>query len=257
MITLSVVIITFNEEKNIGRCLDSLQGIADEIVVVDSFSTDQTEQICLRYQARFIRQTFLGYIEQKNFALSQATHPYALSLDADECLSDELRNQIQLVKNAGFTFDAYSMNRCTSFCGRWIRHGSWYPDTKIRLINKSTCSWGGTNPHDRIITATTSTIHHLKGDLLHYSYYSLEEVITQNNKFTSIQANAMYAQGKKASYFKLVLNPFVAFISGYIFKRGFLDGTDGFFIASSVAYQTMVKYAKLLKLQKQDHSKLQ
>lgn len=247
---LSAVIITYNEEKNIGRCLESLRGIADEIIVVDSFSTDATAEIGKQFNVRFLQNPFTGYIEQKNFALLQASNEYVLSLDADEMLSDSLRNTISSLKKKENLFDAYSMNRCSSFCGRWIRHGSWYPDKKIRLINKNKGKWGGTNPHDKIELNKGAQIQHLKGDLYHYSYYSLEEVITQNNKFTTIQAKAMLSQGKKSSFLKLIINPLVAFISGYIFKLGFLDGADGFFIASSVAYQTMVKYAKLLHLQR-------
>ena len=248
--SLSVVIITHNEEKNIERCLKSILDIADEIIVVDSLSTDATEQVCSKYQVRFISQAFLGYIEQKNFALQQSSNNYVLSLDADEELSDELCESIKSAKQSGFPFDAYSMNRCSSFCGKWIKHGSWYPDKKTRMLNIKKGKWGGVNPHDKIEMQTGSRIHHLKGDLFHYSYYSLEEVITQNNKFTTIQAKAMHESGKRATYLNLIINPLTAFVNGFIFKRGFLDGVDGFFIASSVANQTMVKYAKLLHLRR-------
>lgn len=251
---LSAVIISFNEEKNIARCLKSLQAVADEIVVVDSLSTDATKQICESFGVQFIEQKFLGYIEQKNFAITQTKHDFILSLDADEALSDDLKKFILQQKQNSFQYDAYSMNRCTNFCGKWIKHGTWYPDKKIRLINKHKGKWGGVNPHDKLEMQSGSSIQHLKGDLLHYSYYSLEEVITQNNKFTSIQAKAMLQQGKKASLIKLFANPLVAFINGYIFKLGFLDGVDGFFIASSVAYQTMAKYAKLMKLQQKKNA---
>ncbi len=247
---LSVVIITFNEEKNIERCLKSVASIADEIVVVDSLSTDTTKDLCSKYNVRFISQAFLGYIEQKNFALQQASNNDVLSLDADEELSDELCRSIRSAKENNFPFDAYSMNRCSSFCGKWIKHGSWYPDKKTRLLDKTKGKWAGINPHDKIEMQSGSRIHHLKGDLFHYSYYSLEEVITQNNKFTTIQAKAMFESGRRATYLNLIINPLTAFLNGFIFKAGFLDGVDGFFIASSVAYQTMVKYAKLLHLRR-------
>ena len=247
---LSVVIITFNEEKNIERCLKSVAPIADEIVVVDSLSTDTTKDLCSKYNVRFISQAFLGYIEQKNFALQQASNNDVLSLDADEELSDELCRSIRSAKENNFPFDAYSMNRCSSFCGKWIKHGSWYPDKKTRLLDKTKGKWAGINPHDKIEMQSGSSIHHLKGDLFHYSYYSLEEVITQNNKFTTIQAKAMFESGRRATYLNLIINPLTAFVNGFIFKGGFLDGVDGFFIASSVAYQTMVKYAKLLHLRR-------
>ncbi len=247
---LSVVIITYNEEKNIERCLRSVQSVADEIVVIDSMSTDATENICKQFNTKFIKQPFLGYTEQKNFALKNACFDYALSLDADEALSEPLQQSILDEKRKGFQHNAYKMHRCTNFCGKWIRHGTWYPDTKTRLINREKGRWAGLNVHEKIEIDEDARPYLLKGDLLHYSYYSLEEVITQNNKFTTIQAKAMFAQGRKSNWVKLTVNPFVAFVSGYIFKKGFLDGADGFFIASSVAYQTMVKYAKLLKLQR-------
>lgn len=252
-VSLSVVIITFNEEKNIERCLQSVETVADEIVVVDSLSTDATENICKQYKVSFIKQSFLGYIEQKNFALEHATKDFALCLDADEALSEALQQSILTEKSKGFISLAYTMNRCTNFCGRWIKHGSWYPDRKLRLLKRSEGKWGGVNPHDKIEVSHSIQPQLLKGDLLHYSYYSLEEVITQNNKFTSIQAKAMFQQGKRANWIKLTINPLIAFINGFILKRGFLDGVDGFFIASSVAYQTMVKYAKLLKIQQTHH----
>jgi glycosyltransferase involved in cell wall biosynthesis len=246
---LSVSIITFNEEKNIARCLDSIKDIANEIVVIDSFSTDNTENICKQYGVKFFKQSFLGYIEQKNFALEHCKHNYILCLDADECLSPQLIKSIQQAKQNHFTSDAYTMNRCTNFCGRWIKHGSWYPDKKLRLFNKQKGKWGGTNPHDKIEIQPNSNSTFLQGDIHHYSYYTIEEVLSQQNKFTTIQARAMLQQGKRSNAFKLFVNPVVAFFSGYILKLGFLDGADGFFIASTVSYNTMVKYYKLLLLQ--------
>lgn len=246
---LSVSIITFNEEKNIARCLDSIKDIANEIVVVDSNSTDNTENICKQYGVKFIKQSFLGYIEQKNFALGKCKYQYVLSLDADECLSNDLVQSIKKIKQNGFVADAYTMNRLSNFCGKWIKHGTWYPDTKLRILNTQKGKWGGTNPHDKLEMQANCNIHFLKGDIHHYSYYTIEEVITQQNKFTTIQAKAMYAKGKRSNWIKLIVNPFVAFVSGYIFKLGFLDGADGFFIASTVSYNTMLKYYKLLRLQ--------
>jgi glycosyltransferase involved in cell wall biosynthesis len=249
---LSVVIITFNEEKNIERCLKSITDIADEIVVVDSLSTDRTKEICEKYNATFIQQPFLGYIEQKNFAFSKASHDFVLSMDADECLNETLTKHILEEKQKGFTSDGYTMNRCTNFCGKWIRHGTWYPDTKLRLLNKQKGKWGGTNPHDYIVMQANTSTKHLKGDILHYSYYSIAEVATQNNKFTEIQAQAMFEKGRRATALNFILNPLSAFVNGYIFKAGFLDGLAGFFIACSVSYYTLVKYVKLWYLQKKN-----
>lgn len=247
---ISATVITFNEEKNIRRCLQSLQGIADEIVVVDSLSTDNTKAICSEFNVRFIEQAFLGYIEQKNFAIEQANYDFVLSLDADEALDETLQQSILQVKKNGLQKDSYNMNRCTSFCGKWIKHGTWYPDKKIRLFNKHKAKWAGVNPHDRIETLPNTSCTYLKGDILHYSYNNLEEVIAQANKFTSIQAKAMYAHGKRATVFNLVFNPAIAFISGYFIKAGFLDGADGYVLAKIIAWQTRMKYAKLLHLQR-------
>ena len=251
MQSLSVSIITFNEEKNIARCLDSVKEIANEIIVVDSHSTDHTENICKEYGVKFFKQTFLGYIEQKNYALDLCKHQWVLCLDADECLSEELVSSIRKLKQLGELADAYTMNRCTNFCGKWIKHGTWYPDRKLRLFNKQKGKWGGTNPHDTIVIQNNAKTVFLKGDILHYSYYTVEEVLAQQNKFTTIQAKALFRQGKRSNWFKLFFNPIVAFKSGYFLKLGFLDGADGFFIAWTVAYNTMVKYYKLLRLQKE------
>lgn len=247
---LSVVIITLNEEKNIGRCLESVRGLADEVVVVDSMSVDGTKKICSEFGVRFIEQTFLGYIEQKNFALDQASNDMVLSLDADEAVDDGLKAAIMQAKRDGFDADGYIMNRCSNYCGKWIRHGTWYPDRKLRIFNRKKGRWGGINPHDKVEMAAGTRITRLPGDILHYSYYNFSEHIAQLNKFTSIQAQAMYKQGKKASLIKLLISPVAAFISGYIFRGGFLDGLDGLMIARTVSYQTFAKYAKLLELQR-------
>jgi glycosyltransferase involved in cell wall biosynthesis len=248
---ISVVIITFNEELNIGRCIHSIKKIADEIIVVDSLSTDTTKAICQMLNVTFIEQEFLGYIEQKNFAIDQANYDFVLSLDADEALDENLKQSILKAKEDGLTSDSYKMNRCTSFCGKWIKHGTWYPDKKIRLFNKHKAKWAGVNPHDRIETLPNTSKTYLKGDILHYSYNNLEEVIAQANKFTTIQAKAMYAHGKRATLLNLVLNPAIAFFSGYILKAGFLDGADGYLLAKIIAWQTRMKYAKLLHLQRE------
>jgi glycosyltransferase involved in cell wall biosynthesis len=247
---LSVVVITLNEEKNIARCLNSIAQIADEIIVVDSNSTDNTVAIAKAAGATVIIQPFLGYIEQKNFALQQASYKYCLSLDADECLDNTALQAITTIKEQGFAADGYKINRCNFFNGKWIRRGTWYPDTKLRLVNKEKAKWGGVNPHDQLQLQSNKIVH-IVGDILHYSYANIQDMIAQNNKFTSIMANALYQQGKRSNWCKMVLNPLVAFVNGYFFKAGFLDGMDGFIIAKTIAYFTFVKYAKLYNLQKQ------
>lgn len=249
MDSLSVVIITFNEAARIERCLESVRSVADEIIVLDSGSSDGTLQIAEKWGAKTFYSPFAGYIEQKNKALTHASNKYVLSLDADEALSPELIESIRKAK-AQFAFDVYSMNRCTAYCGRFIRHGSWYPDRKTRLFNKEKACWGGINPHDKVIAADNCTQQYLRGDILHYSYDTLEEHIVQNNRFSSIAARAYFAKGKRARYWQFLVNPAWAFLHSYVVRRGFLDGFRGYVIARNIAHMTFMKYYKLMALQK-------
>ncbi|MCD4736894.1 MAG: glycosyltransferase family 2 protein [Bacteroidales bacterium] len=244
---LSAVIITFNEEKNIGRCLDSIADVADEIIVVDSFSTDQTESICKKYNVIFIRNPFEGHIEQKNFAMKQATYDYILSLDADEVLSEELKQSILQAKS-DFTYDAYTFNRLTNYCGKWINHCGWYPDKKLRLLNKHKGKWGGENPHDKIIVGTEDRVKQLSGDLLHYSYNNVREHFKQIQLFTDINSRAAFNKGKKTSIAGILLRPSFCFFRDYFLKTGFLDGYYGLVICLNSAYANFLKYLKLHEL---------
>ena len=246
---LSAVIITHNEEKNISRCLTSLQGLADEIVVVDSFSTDKTENICQKFETRFIKHAFVGHIEQKNFAIQQTTYPFVLSLDADEALSETLRQSIEKIKGEGADY-AYEFDRLTNYCGKWIRHCGWYPDTKLRLWHKEKGCWGGTNPHDKVIMQPNVKIQHLKGNLLHYSYYSVAEHLQQIDRFTTIGAAKEREKGKNVSFCGMVLRSKWKFIRDYIFKLGFLDGKAGYQVCKMSSWATYIKYAKLRELNK-------
>ena len=193
---LSVVIITFNEEKNIGRCLDSVKSVADEIIVLDSFSTDTTVAIALQKGAVIHQQSFAGYIQQKNKAIKLATNNTVLLLDADEALSDELAASIAIVKH-NFSNKAFSMNRCNIYCGQKIRHGLWYPDRKLRLFDKRIGACGGLNPHDKIVLTENSTVQQLRGDLLHYTCQSFTEYIIRNEEISSIAGNQFLTRGKK------------------------------------------------------------
>jgi len=166
-VDISASIIAFNEEANIGTCLDSIRGVVDEILVVDSFSTDKTVEICQARGVRLLQQEFKGHVEQKNFAMSQTRHDCILSLDADEALSPELRRSVLATKH-DWNFDAYKVNRLTNYCGAWIRHCGWYPDTKVRLWNRNKGQWGGVNPHDRVVMDQGTSKGQLAGDLLHY-----------------------------------------------------------------------------------------
>ena len=244
---ISAVILTFNEEKNIERCIKSVKDVVDEIVVIDSFSTDNTENICKKYDLRFIPHTFGGHIEQKNWGITQATYPYILSLDADEALSDELKKSILQVKN-NWKYDSYYFNRLTNYCGKWIRHTSWYPARKLRLWDSRKGRWGGVNPHDRFILDKKATQKYLKGELLHYSYYTISEHITQINKFTDIVSKAYYEKGMKAGYCTIIMHAIWRGFRDYLIRMGFLDGFYGFVVSFNSAYETYLKYVKLRDL---------
>lgn len=245
---LSAVVITFNEERNIGRCLESLVGIADDIVVVDSFSTDKTEDICRRKGVRFVQHKFEGHIEQKNWAITQALYPHVLSLDADEALDEELKKSILKVKS-NWEKDGYYMNRLTNYCGKWVHHSGWYPDTKLRLWDSSKGKWTGTNPHDRYdLNEGDKNTGHLKGDILHYSYYTKDDHYKQVYYFTDILAKAQYKEGKTTSLLQLYMSPLVKFFRDYFLKLGILDGKAGFSISRISAYATYLKYKKLRTL---------
>jgi len=246
-IKLSVVIISFNEERDIERCLKSVVPIADEIVVVDSYSKDRTEEICRKYDVKFVQHPFEGHIEQKNWAITQANHPYVLSLDSDEALDETLIQSIQAAK-ADWQGDGYTMNRLTNYCGKWIRHCGWYPDRKLRLWDSRKGRWAGINPHDCYEMQPESVTTHLKGDILHYSYYSISEHVQQTNYFTDLSARAYLAKGKKGYLIKIFFNPIISIFKSYVLKLGFLDGYYGFVISVLAGQSTFLKYIKLRQL---------
>ncbi|OSZ78614.1 hypothetical protein CAP35_10290 [Chitinophagaceae bacterium IBVUCB1] len=240
---LSVVVITLNEEKNITRCLDSVKGIADEILIVDSHSTDNTVTIAKQYGANVISQHFLGHIEQKNFAAQKAQYDWVLSLDADECLSTELADSILAVKKNP-TYDAYKFPRLNNFCGKWIRHCGWYPDAKIRLFNRTKGNWTGENPHDKWILNNKEKEGDLRGDLLHYSFNSISDYVKKVDKYSEIAARARADKGVKYSIFKIIIVPKWKFFADFVLKLGFLDGYYGWLACRLSAMETMIKYAK-------------
>lgn len=248
MIKLSVVIITFNEARNIGRCLDSIKPIADDIVVVDSFSTDSTEAICRKSPVNFIPHKWEGYSASKNFANAQAKFDWILSLDADEALSDELRNSIADWKNATREQSA-KFNRLTNYCGNWVKHGGWYPDTKTRIFNRKHNQWQG-DIHEKLLSTVKDEPIHLKGDCYHYSYYSIDEHLKQADKFTTLAAQELFSANKHVSVLRLYSSSAVKFLRDFIFKLGFLDGKTGYTVARISAYATYMKYKKLRNLYK-------
>lgn len=245
MVKISAVIIAFNEEKKIGACLQSLQGIADEIVVVDSFSTDGTEEICRKYQVNFIQTSFKGYIDQKNFALQKASFDHVLSLDADEVVSEKLAASILKIKRGWGSFDGYAFNRLNNYCGKWIHFCGWYPDRKIRLWDRRKGRWGGTDPHDMVMIPG-GKVAKLDGDLLHYAYFTVDEHLKQMYRFAEVAAMAKYKKGVKPVFIvHVILNPVFKFVKKYVFQLGFLDGYYGFVFCSTTALLNFYKYLRL------------
>ena len=255
MQALSVVIITYNEERNIGRCLSSVSTIADEIIVVDSFSDDDTVNIALAAGAVVKQSRFDGYINQKNKAINMAANDMVLLLDADEALTEELCHSISQAKE-DFLFKAYTMNRCGFFCGKFIKHGLWYPDRKLRLFDKRFGKCGGMNPHDRIIFDREFPTKHLKGDLLHYTYDSMEEYLLRNDAVSTIAAQSLFEAGIRRPWTKIVFSPLWAFFNGYILRLGFLEGYHGLAIAIHTANQSYSKYQKLRRMHKEGFKKI-
>jgi len=253
MVKIAAVIITLNEEDKIGRCIDSLTGVADEIVVVDSFSTDSTKKICESKGVRFIERSFEGYVNQKNIAAEAAAFDYILSIDADEVLSESLINEILKVKS-NFVADGYEFNRLNNYCGTWIKHSGWYPDRKLRLYNRTKGKWGGVTIHEKIEMQPGTTIEHLKGDLLHYSYSTISEHVAQANKFSGLGAESALSKGRKATILSAIVNPFWRFLRNYFFKLGFLDGYYGFVVCIIQSHENFLKYIKILELQKKEKS---
>ncbi len=255
MTPLSVVVITFNEAKNIVRCLNSVMAVADDVVVVDSFSTDGTQSLAQKLGARVIEHKFEGHIQQKNYAISQAKYPHVLSLDADEALDKILEEAILKVKE-NWQADGYILQRLTNYCGTWIKHGNWYPDLKLRLWDSRKGAWGGQNPHDEYQMKKGSRIDQLPGHLLHYSFYTFQEHLAQIKRFTDISSQAAFESGKRSNYLKIVLSPALKFFKGYVLKLGFLDGKAGWMIARWSAYATYLKYSKLFRLQANHKTKV-
>jgi len=238
---LSVVLITFNEGHHIAQCLEAAQVVSDEIVVIDSGSTDNTVDVCKSYGARVFTNPWCGYSEQKNFGNAQASFDWILSLDADEVLNSDLIRSILIWKRNP---RAASFKRMTNYCGTFIKHGGWYPDVKVRLFNKQETNWEGTI-HEVLRGLSKENTFLLEGDCLHYSYYSVEQHYAQAEKFTTIQAADLFQQGKKSPWYKRVFSPIAKFVVDYFFRFGFLDGKAGFTVARISAYATHLKYKKI------------
>jgi glycosyltransferase involved in cell wall biosynthesis len=252
-IPLSVCIIAHNEEADLPGCLQSVS-FADEIVVVDSHSTDRTRELAAAFRGRrrdggevaprVIERDWPGHVEQKNFALSEASHEWVLSLDADERLSPELRREILEILEAGRPdADGYAMQRKNFYLGRWIARGSWTPDRKLRLFRKGVARWGGTNPHDHVVLS--GRVRNLKGAIEHYSFKDIANHVRTINSFSDIAAEEMARKGTRHALPRMLLHPPLGFLKSYVLKRGFRDGAAGLVVATMIAFGTFLKYAKL------------
>lgn len=244
-VKISATVITLNEERKLEACLQSLVGVADEIIVVDSFSTDSTAEICRKYPVKFIRNKFEGYVAQKNYAAEQATYDYILSLDADERLSDELRASILAIKNDWGNVDGYAVDRYNNYCGKWMHFSGWYPEKKIRLWDRRKAKWSGTDPHDHVEMVSSRT-RKLKGHLLHYAYLTVDEHLQQIHRFAEIAARAKYKKGEKVNFvINIIFSPLFRFVKSYFFQLGILDGYYGFIFCTASASMTFFKYVRL------------
>lgn len=253
---LTVCMITFNEEPNLGAALESVP-FADEIIVVDSHSTDRTREIAAAFRGtartgevvvpRVLDRDWPGHVEQKNFAIDAATHEWVLCLDADERVSPELRVEVEAVLAAGSpSADGYSMPRKTHYLGRWIRTSGWYPDRKLRLFRRSRGRWGGINPHDHVYVQ--GRVEKLTGDILHFSYRDIAHHVRTINSFTSIAAEEKIRRQVGWPVLRMVTHPPAKFLKMYFLQRGFRDGIPGLIIAGLGAFYVFLKYAKLWEI---------
>ncbi len=246
MISVSIVIITLNEERNIERCLESVKDISDDIIVVDSHSADRTKEICGKYNVKFVEYEWKGYSETKNYGNSIAKYDWILSIDADESISGKLKNSLLNIDlNSGF--DGFYINRINNYCGKWIKHSGWYPDRKIRLWNKNKGKWEG-EVHEKIVFEKQTKTGCLKGNILHYSYYTIEEHLKRIEKYSDMSAREYYKKGIESNILKIYIFPGFKFILNYFLRLGFLDGYYGFIICKLTAYATYLKYYKLRKI---------
>jgi glycosyltransferase involved in cell wall biosynthesis len=244
---ISATLITNNEEVNIEEALQSLAW-ADEIVVVDSGSTDATVEICRRYTDRIFKRAWTGFVDQKNYAVERASHDWIISLDADERISPELAREIEQLRLAGLRHAGYRIPRVAFFMGRWIRHGDWYPDHQLRFFDRRRGRWQGGRVHESV--QVEGRPGNLRGEIQHYTYRSLSDYLRRLETYSALAAQDYRQRGKKASLPKLVGNPCLTFLKAYLLKRGFLDGAPGLMVAIMGAVSVFFKYAKLHELQR-------
>jgi glycosyltransferase involved in cell wall biosynthesis len=247
---LSISIISLNEEDNLRRCLASVGDLAQEIVILDSGSKDRTAEIAAEFGATFVHQDWLGYTAQKNHCLTLCSQPWVLALDCDEELTPELRDSIQ-----GFfdcrddqRFDGAWMSRLVWFMGRWIHHGDWYPDRKVRLFRREKSQWaadGGGQVHERLDVAGPCTT--LRGDLLHYSFKNIQHYLVKHVQYSNVFLQTQQGKGKRWSLLHTLFRPWWRFTRAYVLKRGFMDGFPGLWIALATAFFTFDRYSRMFE----------
>jgi len=244
---LSVSIVSCNEETNLRRCLVSVRGLAGESIVVDSGSSDGTLKVACSFGARVHHQDWMGFRDQKNFALELCTQPWVLALDCDEELSPALRHSIEVFFASGDAerYAGAEMARKVFFMGRWIKHGDWYPDRKLRLFRREAGRWGGSPEHDKVIL--DGPVARLKGDLLHYSFRDISHYISKINVYSDVFLQRQRDAGQNWSLASNVARPLWRFFRAYFLRLGFLDGFPGFWIAVSTAYFAFVRYSRLFE----------
>lgn len=240
---LSACIVACDEEDRIGSCLESLV-FCDEILVVDSHSTDRTRDVAKAHGARVVERDWPGHVAQKEFAVREAAHDWVLCVDADERVSVELRREIEALRDDGFPGCAgWRMPRLSAYLGRWIRHGSWYPDRQLRLFDRRRGRWTGRDPHDRV--ALDGTLGTLRGELLHHPYRDLADHLATIDRYTTIAAGLLYEEGRRARLPDLVLRPAWRFLRFYLLEAGFLEGWRGLLMAALAAHYARLKWTKL------------
>lgn len=249
--SLSAFIICCNEERNIERCLESIKW-CDEIVVVDSGSTDRTLEIVRRYTDKIYSRAWTGFVAQKRYALGQCSSEWVLNIDADEVVSPELQQQISEVlakhSHESRNINGYELSRVVFYMNRWWRRGGWYPEYRLRLCRKSATTWGGDDPHEK--ASVTGETKRLPGELQHYTYTSLTSQMHSLNKFSETAAQTMFKKGEHFSLLKLLVRPIGRFLKFFVLKSGFREGFPGFVVASLEAFYVFLKYAKLWELEK-------
>lgn len=252
---VSAFVICMNEEEQIGDCLDSL-AFCDEVLVIDSFSTDRTVEIARSRGARVIQREWPGYRGQKAFGLTAVSHQWVVNIDADERVSPELRDAIVKVLREDFALrrrgqespiQGYYVNRVVFFLNRWWRQGGWYPEYRLRFFRLGRVTWGGVEPHEKAVVDGQTAI--LPGELQHFTYKSIDDQLSRLHQLSSISARAEYADGRRASLRGILLNPFLRWFKFFVLKRGYREGKAGLVVAMAEGYYTFMKYAKLWELQ--------